>query len=313
VRVELWVERLPGDHYPILHKVYKTPVGDLSVQVRKTEDWTHGNAIPLMDDFQIPRAVKPLIQTAADVEVLRYLLIPPTAEDVAAFKAEAAHASAFSQQQGVMIAGGWGVCADMVGWLCGLQEMVLMAIDQPELLGRLMDVINSWNESRMKVILEGGVDLFIRRAWYESTQFWSPALYRKFLLPRLQREVNLAHEYGIPFGYIMTAGMLSLSDPILASGVDVLIGIDPLQQGANPLATIRQRLGGKVCLWGGVNGAITVEEGRPEEVRIAVKQALETMRGCNGFILSPVDNITEITPNAWRNVNVLVEVWKELR
>jgi hypothetical protein len=129
----------------------------------------------------------------------------------------------------------------------------------------------------------------------------------------LQREVNLAHEYGIPFGYIMTAGMLSLSDPILASGVDVLIGIDPLQQGANPLATIRQRLGGKVCLWGGVNGAITVEEGRPEEVRIAVKQALETMRGCNGFILSPVDNITEITPNAWRNVNVLVEVWKELR
>jgi len=33
----------------------------------------------------------------------------------------------------------------------------------------------------------------------------------------------------------------------------------------------------------------------------------------NGFILSPVDNITEITLNAWHNVDVLVQTWQERR
>ena len=55
VRTDFWIERPDGEDFPIMHKVYHTPVGDLSVIVRKTEDWTHGNTIPFIDDFQIPR------------------------------------------------------------------------------------------------------------------------------------------------------------------------------------------------------------------------------------------------------------------
>jgi hypothetical protein len=84
VRTELWIERPPDEEFPILHKAYHTPAGDLSVAVRKTEDWTHGNAIPFMDDYQIPRALKPLIATREDLDVLRWMLRPPSAEDVAA-------------------------------------------------------------------------------------------------------------------------------------------------------------------------------------------------------------------------------------
>jgi hypothetical protein len=75
----------------------------------------------------------------------------------------------------------------------------------------------------------------------------------------------------------------------------------------------RDRLAGKVCLWGGVNGAITVEEGTADDVRAAVRYALDVMAGVNGFILSPVDNITEITLNTWRNVDVFIATWQELR
>ena len=35
-------------------------------------------------------------------------------------------------------ASGWGVGGDMVGWLCGLQNMALMTMDQPELLADLL-------------------------------------------------------------------------------------------------------------------------------------------------------------------------------
>jgi uroporphyrinogen-III decarboxylase len=311
IEVELWEESLPSEQGPVLHKVYHTPAGHLRTAVRKTVDWPYGSAVPLMGDYQVPRAIKPLITGRADLDALRCLLLSPDEDAVAAFEAEMRRARAFRDAHGVMLAGGWGVGADMVGWLCGLEPMALMMMDDPDLLGDLLAIIAEWNLARMRLVLEGGVDLYIRRSWYESVDFWSPRLYRRFILPILQREAALAHHYDTPLGIIMTTGTLPLLDDILASGADVLIGVDPLQGGGAPLPAIRDRLGGRLALWGGVNGAITVEEGSEEEVRQAVIKALDTMRGVPGFILSPVDNITAITARAWRNVDVLIETWRK--
>ncbi len=313
VQTRLWVEDVPGVPFPVLHKEYHTPAGVLTTQVKKTEDWPHGNLVPFIDDYQIPRAIKPLVASRADLDVLRTMLLPPSQDDIAAFHAEVERAKAFGARHGILVAGGWGVGGDMVGWLCGLEAMMIMAMEQPDLLEELLAVIARWNEARMRVVLEAGIDLYIRRGWYEGADFWSPRLYQRFLLPQVQRQAELAHEYDALFGYNMTTGALPMLDNILASGVDVLIGVDPLQHGANPLQAMRDKLRGRVCLWGGVNGAITVEEGTAEDVRQAVFQALDAMRGVNGFILSPVDNITEITLNTWRNVDVLVQAWQERR
>lgn len=313
VSTRLWIEEVPGVPFPVLHKEYHTPAGVLTTTVKKTADWPHGNFVPFVDDYQIPRAIKPLISSQADLEALRTMLLPPSEEDVAAFRLDLQRARAFSAQHGTLIAGGWGVGGDMVGWLCGLENMMFMAMDQPQLLEDLLAVIAEWNDARMRVVLEAGVDLYVRRGWYEGADFWSPRLYRRFLLPQIKREAGLAHEHGALFGYNMTTGALPMLDNLLESGIDVLVGVDPLQRGEDPLRTMRDRLGGRVCLWGGVNGAITVEEGSEEDVRRAVFAALDVMRGTNGFILSPVDNITEITLNAWRNVDVFVAAWKEGR
>lgn len=313
VRTDLWVEQVPGELFPVLHKEYHTPAGTLTTLVRKTDDWPHGNCVPFVDDYQIPRAIKPLVTSRADLDVLRTMLVPPSSQDIAAFGMEVERAKAFRDKHGVLLAGGWGVGADMAAWLCGLENVMLMAIDDPQLLDDLLATIGEWNEQRMRVVLAAGVDLYIRRGWYESSDFWSPALYRRFILPRLKREAELAHEYGVRFGYNMTTGLIPMMDSILESGVDVNLGLDPLQHGEKPLEAARAKLGGRVCLWGGVNGAITVEEGSVDDVRQAVAYALEVMRGVNGFVLSPVDNITEITQNTWRNVDVLIETWKQLR
>jgi len=313
VKVKLWMEKRDDQRFPVLHKEYHTPEGVLTTAVRKTDDWPYGNFVPFMDDYQIPRAIKPLVTNLDDVNVLRSILMPPSESDIAAFRAEVERARAFSAEHQVLLTSRWGVGADMVGWLCGLQNMALMTLDQPELLEALLSVIASWNEARMRVVLEAGVDLCIRRGWYEGADFWSPRLHRRFLLPTIQREAEMAHEHGALFGYIMTSGAVPMIDNILEAGIDVLVGVDPLQRGASPLETMRNVLGGKVCLWGGVHGAITVEEGSAEDVREAVVYALDTMRDVNGFILSPVDNITEITLNAWHNVDVFIETWKRFR
>ncbi len=311
--VRLWEENVPGDPCPILHKEYHTPAGKLWTRVRKTADWPHGNFVPYIDDYQIPRATKPLITNPDDLEVLRALLREPGPDTIGAFQVECAKAQAFARAHDIMLTGGWGVGGDMVAWLCGLEPLMLMAYDQPRVLRELLEIISVWNQARMRVLLEAGIDLYIRRGWYEGAEFWSPQLYERFLLPLLRKEAELAHEHGTAFGYIMTTGALPMLDHIREAGVDVLLGADPLQSDNEPLGIMREKLGGRVAIWGGVNGAITVEQGTAQDVRRAVSYALETMRNVPGFVLSPVDNITEITRKTWRNVEVLIDTWKELR
>ena len=47
-------------------------------------------------------------------------------------------------------------------------------------------------------------------------------------LPWVNQEAALAHEFGVRFGYNPTTGALPMLDDIPESGVDVLIGCDPL-------------------------------------------------------------------------------------
>ena len=308
-----WHEHVQGDGehgcLDVLHKTYVTPAGALATAVRLSEDWPHGDHIPFIDDYQVPRATVPLITRPEELEALEYLLIPPQEPDVRAFKAEARRANAFAQEHGVLLAGGWGVGMDMANWLCGMENLIILMMEQPVFVADLLERIYRWNVRRMEVVLSAPVDLYIRRAWYEGCDFVTPRFYREAILPRLKAEVDLAHAHGARFGYICSSGTLPMLDLYLEAGIDVLIGVDPVQGTYTDMPLMVEKLGGQVCLWGGVSGAVTVEMGSEEEVRAAVRQAVETL-GPTGFILSPVDNITVDTPRTWDNVRVLIDEWQ---
>ena len=305
-----WRENVPeGDG--ILHKEYTTPAGKLRTSVRLSEDWPHGNHIPFVDDYQVPRALRPILTgEAGQLEVLRYLLIPPHAEDVTQFELEARTAREFARDQGVLLAGGWGVGADMADWLCGYENLMVLSRENPGFVLELLDMIHDWNMQRMKVVLSGGIDLFIRRAWYEGCDFVTPKFYREAILPRLKAEVDLAHERGVLFGYICSSGLSPQLDCFLEAGIDVLLGIDPVQGTHTDMELIKEKIGDRICLWGGVSGAITVELGTEIEVRAAVRKAIKAL-GPEGLVLSPVDNITVDTPQTWHNIEAFIDEWRK--
>ena len=185
----------------------------------------------------------------------------------------------------------------------------VILFDQPEFVAELLDIIAVWNRSRMQVILEMGVDLFIKRAWYENCDNFTPRHYRQFIKPILTADADLAHQYGAKFGFMMTSNSMALLDDIRETGTDAIIGIDPQQW---DLEITQQKLGGHVCLWGGVNGHLSVELGKPEDVRAEVRRAIETLSTDGGFILSPVDNVREYTPTSKANVAALIDEWKQV-
>ena len=307
VEISEWKEQIPREAHPILVKECSTPEGVLRTEIRQTPDWRWGDHVPFLDDYIIPRARKFLVTAPADLKPLRYLLSSLTREEVNSYKDNSEPFIQFARKNDLLLSGGWGVGADLVGWIAGLENMVYLTHDQPDMMTALLEMIAQWNRARMQIALSVGLDLYIKRAWYENCDFWTPISWCKFIQPILKKDVELAHQMGAKFGYILTSNAMRLIEPIIESGVDVLIGIDPHQFN---LPTLSKQAEGKMCLWGGVNGHLTVEKGNPIEIQKEVDQAVNLFKKKGGFILSPVDNVRDYTSEIEANVHSLIEAWK---
>jgi uroporphyrinogen-III decarboxylase len=310
VEIREWKEHLASEEHPILVKEYRTPAGTLRAEVRQDEDWRWGDHVPFLDDYLVTRSRKFLVREAADLEALRSLLVPPTEAEIQSFRQEAQPAIDFARWHDLLLAGGWGAGADVAGWVFGLEQMMIASYEAPDVLHDLLDLIAGWNRARMEAVLSAGIDLYIKRAWYENSSFWSPKGWRKFLLPILQQESELAHAYGAKFAYLITAACMPLLELFGEAGIDVVMGVDPKEW---DLAQTKTRLGGQICLWGGVNGHLTVEQGTPQAVEQEVETALEILAPGGGFILSPVDNVRQYSPREQENVAALLSAWRRSR
>jgi hypothetical protein len=329
VKIKEYLEKREGNS-PLIHTEYHTPKGTLTREVIKTIDWPYGDHIPFLVDYIISRSKKFLITKEEDLEALKFLFFEPTAEDISQFRKESKRLKKIADKNGLLVSGGWSLgdpphsdyaentqygCMglDSIHWLCGSEGTILLAMDKPEMLEELLRIIFKWNIKRMEIILDEGVDIIIRRAWYEGTDLWSPRLYRQFVVPGLKKEIQLTHQSDSKFGYIMTSGIMPLLEEFLDLKIDANIGVDPVQGIGTEMRTIKKTLGGKVCLWGGVSASITLEQGTKKDVEEAVYKAVEILSPEGGFILSPVDNIRDDSKQTYNNINTFLQTWKKIR
>jgi len=97
---------------------------------------------------------------------------------------------------------------------------------------------------------------------------------------------------------------------LIRAGVDVLIGVDPVQGKGMDLARVKELARGKLCLWGGVNGFITIGRGSADDVTREVDTAFDVLAPSGGFILSPVDNVRDDDDRARGNVSAMIRAWR---
>ena len=305
VRKETW----PDQPYPILVKEWETPKGTLRQICKQTEDWPHGDDIPLYSNHAMARSIERLVKGPEDLEKLPYLLPPLGADEIDLFRQEAKRLKEAANRLGVALEGGWISGADAAIPLCGGPPLLLAAMDDPEYVRALLELIYDWQQPHLEMLLEEKVDTVVYDAWYDTTRFWSPRLYRELLKPFIQKNIDLVHQAGIKFSYIMSCGIMPLLDDFVEMGIDVLWGVDPVQDNAN-LATVKRKLEGKVCIWGGMNSTLTLQHGSREEIGEAVTEAIRILAPGGGFVLMPVDQIFAYTP--WESFEIMVERWREI-
>ncbi|MGQ9513712.1 MAG: uroporphyrinogen decarboxylase family protein [Thermoproteota archaeon] len=321
VKVKVRKDKLVGEPWPILTKEYITPKGTLKQVVRQTADWPHGDDIPIFSDFLAPasRSIKYLVQDEDDLDPLSCIFRDLEREEISAFRNEAERVRKFAEEKQILVeCGMWSEAgvesaifgADALPWLCGFENVMRKAYRDPDFIERLLDIVHEWDMRYLDALIDlGFVDVVVHRGWYENADFWSPNLYKKFLEPRIRRLIEKTHRSGAKFCYIMSMKQMPLLSTMKEMGVDILYGIDPVQGGTDLVLT-KKMVGDNICLWGGVNSAVTLNSGTPKEIRKATIDCIKILAPGGGFILSSIDQIFEDTP--WKNVQIMIDAWREM-
>jgi len=313
VKIKEWKENLPGIEYPVMSKEYETPAGTLLTQVKQTNDWPHGDHIEFYDDHNVPRSLRYHVNGLPDLKGFRYMMLPPTADQIREYREGCAEVKKYADKKGVLVRGVRGVFIDAAIRFAGVENLVFAALEDPEYLEEYLGIIWDWNMHRMEIVLDENPDMFLRRAWYENMSFWSPDMFRKFMKPQLVREVKLARQAGAKYGYINSCMYMNLLDDFKDIGFDVLIGADPVEDIELDMAVLKNKMQGCISLWGGGNGFVTIEEGKPDAIKKEVNQAIDALAPGGGFILSPVDNVRDTSDKVLENAKVFIDEWKKRR
>ncbi|MCL5073904.1 MAG: hypothetical protein M1308_23885 [Actinobacteria bacterium] len=326
-KCSIWTEEKNGNKY--FHRRFDTPKGPLTQNVIQKESWPTEDDFPIFADLVITRSTEVLVKPEEDLEKLKYLLGPFKRENIEKLKDDSAIARKIAHEHNLLqVAGviGWGntkvgwnhfqlSVADMIAWLSGYETTMMLSLTKPEVIKEYVNIISDWNVKQIEIYLDvTDVDLVVRRAWYETTDFWTPDAYKNIILPTIKRESELVHQAGKKYGYIITTSFLPIIDYILDSDIDILIGVDPKQDKFMDMSVLKEKFQKrKKAIWGGVNGGVTVEMDTIEETRQAVIDAMKILGKEGGFVLSPITNVREDTENAWNNTYEFINTWKKYR
>ena len=307
-----WEEALDRGGIALV-KEYVTPAGSLRQRVRRTADYGH-TEVPLFSDHHVPptRSLQYLVSGMGDLSALEHILRLPQASELGPFVERTRAARRFCDRHDLLLAGSVPGVGDPLMWLSGIEPVLLAAIDDPAFLEAYVAVVARWSLGLVELLVQAGVDVIVRRGWYESTDFWSPDLYRRFLAPPLEAETRLAHQAGARLSYVMNTGAMPLLPVFADMGFDVLSNLDPQGPGTD-LGVIKRRLGDHICLCGGVNNTHVLEQGAEAEVESAVLEALHTLSAGSGFILAPGDSVGFLKGTdselVVRNVQTMIDTW----
>jgi hypothetical protein len=293
----------------VLHKSYATPAGELHAAVRYDDKWPHGEDIPFYSDFNIGHFVEPWLQSMADLECLKLIQASREVDEIVdASRGAAAESLELARKYGVAVCASGGLGLTGAQHLLGATELCLAVIDQADLVDAYLEHEHQNNLRAIAALGELGCDLVIRNGFYETADFYSPAMLDRYLSRRLNAEAEAVRATGMVSAYTVHTGVMPILDHLAGLKLDSLTGIDLAFHGVEP-ARVRDKLSPTKAIWTGPSSTYHIWQG-PEATRQAVRQVFDTFDR-TGLILTPCVSSHSIMP--WESTLAMIDQWKRVR
>lgn len=199
---------------------------------------------------------------------------------------------------------------NFIVWFDGnLEAMTYAYYDHPDLFEELVYLCDRVAVQKMEMAIEAGVESILTGG-SGSITLQSPALFRKFSLPTIQKITKMSRQAGIVCG-IHSCGKERYLVEACAQETD-LDYVNPLEippMGDCDLAECKQAFGHKLALMGNLHTTAVMLHGRVEDVRRESLKAILAAGENGGFVLSTGDQCGRDTP--FENILEMVKVAKD--
>jgi uroporphyrinogen decarboxylase len=196
-------------------------------------------------------------------------------------------------------------------WLLrGLERLLVDFIENEEFAAALLDRLCEFQVENARFLGNCRVDV-LRTGDDVGTQrgmMMSPAMWRKWLKPRLARVIAAARsqKQDLHVFYHSDGDIRAIIPDLIEIGVDVL---NPVQPECMDPAELKRLYGDRLAFWGTVGTQTTMPFGSPAEVKRVVKERIRTVGKHGGLLLAPTHVLEPDVP--WENVVAFFEAAKE--
>jgi uroporphyrinogen decarboxylase len=230
--------------------------------------------------------------------------------DVDRFDYDSAVEKAQEAAKEFAVVGPWVSFFEIYCQLRGMEQSMMDLVEYPELVDAILDRVESIQTEMMRrFFARAGKSLdlvFISDDIAGQTSLlMAPALWKRYLEPRLKRWCELIHAHGLKVFYHTDGAARRLIGPILDCGVDVLNPIQHVCPGMD-LEELKKEFGHRVIFHGGVDNQFALPRGTVEDVRLETRRCLDTLgAGKEGFICCSCHNVQAGTP--LENILAMIE------
>jgi uroporphyrinogen decarboxylase len=187
---------------------------------------------------------------------------------------------------------------------CDLRGLDAFLIDMalnPDFAAALLERVTTVIEGLLKLAMQAGGEFFdmveLPGDDYagNTNLLVSPAMFRQFIQPCLQRLVNAIKEHHPQVKVMLHSdgAITKLLPEIIALGVDVLHPLEPLP--ATDLVEIKEKYGSQISFLGGIDISHAMP-GTREQVRLEAKQRIAQLAPGGGYILAPSNHLQADVP-----------------
>jgi uroporphyrinogen decarboxylase len=185
--------------------------------------------------------------------------------------------------------------------LRGMEQAYIDLIEHPDIVHYCLDKLFDFRYESTRRIYEQlpygtvNVTYVSEDMGSQESLLFSPAAIREFLLPRMKRMMDLAHQAGAYVFLHSDGAIRSILPDFVEAGVDVL---DPVQWRCKGMERegLKRDFGQDLVFHGAVDNQYTLAFGSVEEVWEEVAHNIQILGEGGGYILGPCHNIQPISP-----------------
>ncbi len=173
----------------------------------------------------------------------------------------------------------------------GMAEAMVRLALEPEIFKAYAIKQGEYLYEYCRLALEAGAAEYCDFAWMgddfasESNLLLSPADWRQYIRPYLEKPIRLFKEKGLHTLFHSCGAVSEVYPDFIDMGIDAHIGVQTSARGMDA-ARLAKDFGGKIAVFGGVDAQTILVSGTPDDVRREVRRNLDAIANCGGYVVS---------------------------